>query len=98
MAMEVDQSGRASPCVAVGRRCEWQGKAEPASDTEASGTEVAPHLTAVDKVSVASSECHACLPEEALRQGYVAVTARWAVVVRTTRKWRMRWTLQPLRP
>ena len=59
---------------------------------------------AVDKVSVASSEYHDCLPataEEAFRQGYAAAFCPGpgdCVVIRTTWRLRMRRTLQPLRP
>ena len=37
-------------------------KADPAFDTEASDTEVAPHLAAFNQVSVSSSVYHDCLP------------------------------------
>lgn len=62
MAMEVDQSGRASLCIAP--------------------CQVAPNLAAVDKVSVASSEYHDCLPAQPLRPWMSLLRAWHASLIR----------------
>ena len=75
---------------------------DAASDTMVSDEEIEPHLAAVDRISVTSSEYHDCLPdtaEEARRQGcaieFVLVIARWAGDSRTTQKSRTNWALRP---